>query len=155
MCAPMLPAGRPFPRAAPTTSAPAHAVRCAVRHANPRLRGAPQSPLPQGQAPFVPGVVRFRRRRGDERTRHVRTSSRTRNERRHPRPGVFRLIPRVHPRRRILPPLQLTRSSLLRQPGDLRVARSSGMPTPARAMAQHVVAPPFRSHATPDGAVRG
>ncbi len=151
----MLPAGRPFPRAAPTTGAPAHAVRCACRHANPRLRGAPRSPLPQGQAPFVPGVVRVHRRRGGERTRRFLTSSRTRNECIHPRPGVFHLIPRVHPRRRILHPLNLTRSSLLHQLGDLRVAQSAGMTTPARAMAQHVVAPTFRYHATQSCTVRG
>gem|GEM_PF-2593448 len=123
--------------------APAHAVRCACRHAHPRLRGAPRSPLPQGHAPFVPGVVRVHRRRGGERTRHVLPSSRARNERIHPRPGVFHLPPRVPPRHRILHPLKLTRSSLLRQLGDLRVAQSAGMTTLARALAQHVVAPPL------------
>jgi hypothetical protein len=51
--------------------------------------------------------------------------------------------------------LQLTRSSLLLQLGDLRVAQSAGMTTPALAMATHVFEPPFRSHATPDGTVRG
>jgi hypothetical protein len=50
--------------------------------------------------------------------------------------------------------LHLTRSRLRLQLGDRRIAQAAGMTTPARALAKHVVAPPFRSHATPSGTVR-
>jgi len=88
MCAPILPAVRPFPRTAPTTSAPAHAIRCVCRPSHSRLRGAPRSLLPPWHAPCVPGVLRCHQRLGGEQTRHVLPSSRTLNERIHSRPGA-------------------------------------------------------------------